>query len=307
MLRYVLKRLLIAVPTLLIIITLAFFLIRIAPGGPFDQERTLPAEIQANLNVIYHLDEPLPKQYVRYLGNIIQGDFGPSFQYKDRTVTELIGYGLPVSLKLGGMAMLIAVLVGCVLGSIAAIRQNSATDYSVMSSAMIGIVIPNFVMAPILTLLLAIYAKWLPVGGWGQSWQQMVLPVITLALPQIAYISRLMRGSMIEVLHANHVRTARAKGLSEINVVLRHCLKPALMPVVSYLGPACATILTGSVVIEQIFGIPGIGRYFVQGALNRDYTLVMGVVVFYGSLIVLFNLLVDLAYAFLDPKVRLTA
>ena len=305
MIRYIFKRLLVAIPTLLIIITLAFFLIRVAPGGPFDMERTLPPEIQANLNAMYHLDEPLYQQYFRYLGNIIQGDFGPSFQYKDRSVTELIGYGFPVSMTLGGLAMIIAVLIGCTLGSIAAIRQNSAVDYSVMGIAMAGITIPNFVMAPILILLLAVYAGWLPAGGWGASWEQMILPIVTLALPQIAYISRLMRGSMIEVLRANHVRTARAKGLSERKVIMRHCLKPALMPVISYLGPAMAALLTGSVVIEQIFGIPGIGRYFVQGALNRDYTLVMGVVVFYGALIVLFNLLVDLAYAWLDPKVRL--
>lgn len=313
MLHYIIKRLLVAIPTLLVIITLAFFLIRVAPGGPFDMERTLPPEIQANLNAMYHLDEPLWQQYLRYLGDIVQGDFGPSLKYKDRSVTELIGYGFPVSMTLGSLAMLIAVLIGCTLGSIAAIRQNSAVDYSVMGVAMAGITIPNFVVAPILILLFAVlpYQHWgfriLPSGDWGQSWKNMVLPVVTLALPQIAYISRLMRGSMIEVLRANHVRTARAKGLSERKVILRHCLKPALMPVVSYLGPALAALLTGSVVIEQIFGIPGIGRYFVQGALNRDYTLVMGVVVFYGALIVLFNLLVDLTYAWLDPKVRLQA
>ena len=306
MFRYVIRRLFVAVPTLLIIITMAFFMIRVAPGGPFDMERTLPPEIQANLNAMYHLDEPLWQQYLRYLGSIVQGDFGPSFQYADRTVTELIGYGFPVSMKLGLTAVLIAVRIGCLLGTIAAIRQNSVIDYSVMTAAMTGITIPNFVIAPLVILIFAVYLGWLPAGGWGNSWKQMVLPVLTLALPQIAYISRLMRGSMIEVLRANHVRTARAKGLSEMRVILRHCLKPALMPVVSYLGPACAGVLTGSVVIEQIFGIPGIGRYFVQGALNRDYTLVLGVVVFYGALIVLFNLLVDLAYAYLDPKVRLS-
>lgn len=311
MLRYVIKRLLIAIPTLLIIITLAFFMIRVAPGGPFDSERTLPPEIQANLNRMYHLDEPLPKQFVRYLGNIVQGDFGPSFQYKDRTVTELISYGFPESMKLGFTSIVLAVIIGSFLGIVAALRQNSVVDYSVMTMAMAGITVPTFVMAPLMILLFAVlpYTLWgrtiLPSGGWGESWQQMVLPVLTLTLPQIAYVSRLMRGSMIEVLRAGHVRTARAKGLSASQVVLKHCLKPALMPIVSYLGPAAAAVLTGSVVIEQIFQIPGVGRYFVQGALNRDYTLVMGVVVFYGFLIVLFNLLVDLAYAFLDPKVRL--
>ncbi|SUO96463.1 oligopeptide ABC transporter permease OppB [Suttonella ornithocola] len=310
--RYVFRRLLVAIPTLLVIITLAFFMVRFAPGGPFDLERTLPPEIQANLNAMYHLDEPLWQQYLRYMGSILRGDFGPSFQYTDRTVNELIGYGFPVSMKLGFTAIAIAVVVGSFLGIIAAIKQNSKIDYTVMSAAMTGITIPNFVVAPLLQLFLVVlpFTWWglkiLPSGGWGNSWKQMILPVIALVLPQIAYVSRLMRGSMIEVLRANHVRTARAKGLSEKAVIIRHCLKPALMPIVSYLGPACAAMLTGSVVIEQIFGIPGIGRYFVQGALNRDYTLVLGVVVFYGVLIVLFNLLVDLAYAWLDPKVRLS-
>lgn len=303
--RYVLRRLIVAVPTLLVIITLAFFMVRFAPGGPFDMERALPPEIQANLNAVYHLDEPLWQQYLRYMGNLLQGDFGPSFQYNDRTVNELIGYGFPVSMKIGLSSIILAVFIGSFLGISAAIKQNSALDYSIMSVAMTGITIPTFVMAPLLMLIFAVYLHWLPAGGWG-SWRQMVLPIITLALPQIAYVSRLMRGSMIEVLRANHVRTARAKGLSERQVILRHCLKPALMPIVSYLGPATAGVLTGSVVIEQIFGIPGIGRYFVQGALNRDYTLVLGVVVFYAVLILIFNLLVDLAYAWLDPKVRLS-
>lgn len=305
MFQYVLRRLLVAIPTLLAIITLAFFLVRTAPGGPFDKERALPPEIQANLNRVYHLDEPLYQQYFRYLGNLAKGDFGPSFQYQDRTVTELIGYGFPVSVKLGFSAILIAVILGSLLGISAAMRQNTRLDYTIMSFSMTGITIPSFVMAPLLILGISVHLRWLPAGGWGDKWQQMVLPVVCLALPQIAYVSRLMRGSMIETLRANHVRTARAKGVPEWQVITRHCLKPAMMPIVSYLGPAAAGVLTGSVVIEQIFGIPGIGRYFVQGALNRDYTLVMGVVVFYGVLIVLFNLLVDIAYAFLDPKVRL--
>lgn len=306
MFRYILKRLLVAIPTLFVIITLAFFLIRTAPGGPFDVERKIPPEIQANLNAMYHLDEPLWQQYLRYLGNILTGDFGPSFYHPDRTVTELISYGFPVSMKLGLTAIAIAVVIGSLLGIIAAMRQNSALDYGIMGVAMTGITIPNFVVAPLLVLVFALHFHILPAGDWGHSWKEMVLPVTTLALPQIAYISRLMRGSMIEVLRANHVRTARAKGLSSAKVILRHCLKPALMPIVSYLGPACAAVLTGSIVIEQIFSIPGIGRYFVLGALNRDYTLVLGVVIFYGVLIMLFNLLVDLAYAYLDPKVRLT-
>ncbi len=305
MLSYALKRFIGAWPTLLILIALAFFMIRAAPGGPFDAERSLPAEVEANLRAAYHLDEPLIQQFGRYLLNLVKGDFGPSFQYKDYTVTELITTGFPVSLKLGGLAMLLAIMVGVTVGAIAALRQNSWLDHAVMSASMTGISIPNFVMAPLLILLFAIYLGWLPAGGLGDgSPANLVLPVISLALPQIAYISRLTRGSMIEVLRSNFVRTARAKGLPERVVLLRHAMKPALLPVISYLGPATAAVITGSVVIEQIFGVPGLGRYFVQGALNRDYTLVMGVVVFYGVLIIVFNLLVDLLYALLDPRVK---
>jgi len=303
--RYSLNRLLGAIPTLLILIALAFFMIRLAPGGPFDSERALLPEIEANLRAAYHLDESLPQQFLRYLGGLLRGDFGPSFQYRDFTVTELIATGFPVSLRLGGAAMLLALLVGVTAGSIAAWRQNSMTDHAVMAVSMTGISIPNFVMAPILILVFAVYLGWLPAGGLGQgSPKNMILPVISLALPQIAYIARLTRGSMIEVLRSNFIRTARAQGLSTLTIVLRHALKPALLPVVSYLGPATAAVITGSVVIEQIFGVPGLGRFFVQGALNRDYTLVMGVVVFYGTLIIVFNFLVDLAYAWLDPKVK---
>ena len=305
MLRYSLRRLLAAIPTLLVLIALAFFMMRLAPGGPFDQERSLPAEIEANLRAAYHLDEPLYMQFGRYLANLLRGDFGPSFQYRDFTVTELISTGFPVSARLGGTAMLLALVVGVTAGTIAALRQNRVTDHAVMTVSMTGISIPNFVMAPILILVFAIQLRWLPAGGWGGgALRNMVLPVIALALPQIAYFARLTRGSMIEVLRSNFVRTARAQGLSTRTIVLRHALKPALLPVVSYLGPTTATVITGSVVIEQIFGVPGIGRFFVQGALNRDYTLVMGVVVFYGALIIAFNFLVDLAYAWLDPKVK---
>ena len=305
MLRYSLRRLLGAIPTLLVLIALAFFMMRLAPGGPFDQERSLPAEIEANLREAYHLDEPLYMQFGRYLGGLLRGDFGPSFQYRDYTVTELIAVGFPVSLRLGASAIVLALVVGVTAGSIAALRQNRATDHAVMTVSMTGISIPNFVMAPILILVFAIYLGWLPAGGWGGgAVRNMVLPVVALALPQIAYIARLTRGSMIEVLRSNFIRTAKAQGLSTRTIVLRHALKPALLPVVSYLGPATAAVITGSVVIEQIFGVPGIGRFFVQGALNRDYTLVMGVVVFYGMLIIAFNFLVDLAYAWLDPKVK---
>ncbi|MFU8895775.1 MAG: oligopeptide ABC transporter permease OppB [Gammaproteobacteria bacterium] len=305
MLRYSLTRFLGAIPTLFILITVAFFMIRAAPGGPFDSEKALPPEIEANLRAAYHLDEPLVQQFGRYVWNIARGDFGPSFQYKDYTVTELIAAGFPVSLRLGGSAMLLALLVGVTVGTIAALRQNSRTDHAVMAVSMTGISIPNFVMAPLLILFFAVYLGWLPAGGIGDGGlRYMLLPVISLALPQVAYIARLTRGSMIEVLRSNFVRTARAQGLPERTVILRHALKPALLPVVSYLGPATAAVITGSVVIEQIFGVPGLGRYFVQGALNRDYTLVMGVVVFYGALIILFNLFVDLVYAWLDPKVK---
>jgi len=305
MLKYSLKRLITAIPTLLILMTMAFFMMRAAPGGPFDTEKTLPPEIQANLDKKYHLDEPLIQQYGRYLLDLVQGDFGPSFQYKDYTVNELIATGFPVSLRLGGIAVLLAFVIGSGIGIMAARLQNTATDYTLMAGAMTGISIPNFVLAPLLILVFAVYLQWLPAGGWNDgAIKNTILPIIGLALPQIAYISRLMRGSMIEVLRSNAIRTARAKGLPEHIVILRHALRPALLPVISFLGPATAAILTGSVVIEQIFGIPGLGRYFVQGALNRDYTLVMGVVVFYGVLIILFNFIVDLLYAALDPRIR---
>ena len=304
MAKHSLQRLLGLIPTLLMLITIAFFLIRVAPGGPFDAEKTLPPEIQANLNAKYHLDEPLLQQYFRYLGQVATLDFGPSFQYKDWTVNELIAQGFPVSLTVGLSAIVLAFFAGTLLGIAAALRQNSAVDYSLMGFAMLGISIPNFVIAPILILLLAVYAGWLPAGGWDWSISGMVLPVITLALPAIAYIARLTRGSMIEVLHSNFIRTARAKGLPELVVIRRHALRPALLPVISYLGPAIAGMISGSVVIERIFSIPGLGSYFVQGALNRDYTLVMGVVIFYGVLILVLNFLVDLIYAWLNPKIR---
>jgi oligopeptide transport system permease protein len=305
LLRYSLRRLLGAIPTLLILIAIAFVMIRLAPGGPFDSERQPSPEIEANLRAAYHLDEPLYQQFGRYLGGLMRFDFGPSFQYSDYNVTELIMTGFPVSLTLGGTAILLALLVGVTAGCLAALRQNSGVDHGVMAVSMTGISIPNFVMAPLLVLVFAVYLGWLPAGGLGQgSPRNLVLPVIALALPQIAYLSRLTRGSMIEVLRSNFIRTARAQGLPTWKVIVKHALRPALLPVVSFLGPATAHVITGSVVIEQIFGVPGLGRFFVTGALNRDYTLVMGVVVFYGVLIIVFNFLVDLAYAWLDPKVK---
>lgn len=310
---YALRRLLSAIPTLFVIVTLAFFMMRAAPGGPFDSERRLPPEIERNLKAAYDLDKPLVQQYLIYLGKAVRGDLGPSFKNKDFTVTQLIGNGLPVSARLGLWSMGLAILIGTALGILAALRQNHWQDYSVMSVAMLGITIPTFVTAPLLTLIFGIYGVTifgaefsLPVGGWnGGAWRNMVLPVAVLALPQIAIIARLMRGAMVEVLRANYIRTARAKGLSASRIVFSHALRAAALPLVSYLGPALAAVLTGSLVVEQIFGLPGIGRYFVQGALNRDYTLVMGVVICYASLIILLNFLADIAYGILDPRVRL--
>ena len=304
MLRHTVGRVLGLLPTLLILITIAFFMIRMAPGGPFDSERVIPAEIETNLNAKYHLDESLPQQYMRYMGQIAVLDFGPSFQYKDWTVNELIVQAYPVSLTIGALAMLLAFVLGTMLGITAALRQNTRVDYSLMGVAMLGISVPNFVIAPVLILLVAVYAGWLPAGGWDWSVANMVLPVITLALPVTAYIARLTRGSMIEVLHSDFIRTARAKGLPESVIIRRHALRPALLPVISFMGPATAGVISGSVVIERIFSIPGLGSYFVQGALNRDYTLLMGVVIFYGVLIILLNFAVDLIYAWLNPKIR---
>lgn len=306
MLRLIRRRLLTAIPTLFAIVTLAFFMVRLAPGGPFDAERNVPPEIQANLDRVYHLDESLPRQYLRYLDHLLHGDFGPSFTYKDFSVSELIGFGFPVSCALGVSAIVIAVALGLGLGTLAALRQGRWIDHLVMSLAMVGIAIPSFVTAPLLALVFGVWLVWLPAGGWGEEGgiAYGVLPVAALALPQIAVIARLARGSLIEVMRQPYIRTARAKRLPVWLIVLRHASRPALLPVVSYLGPAFAGIVTGSVVVEQIFAIPGIGRYFVQGALNRDYTLVTGVVVFYGVLIILANLLVDIAYGVLDPRQR---
>ncbi len=307
MLGYIVRRLLGAIPTLLIIIAATFFLMRLAPGGPFDGERRLPPEIERNIKAAYNLDKPVYEQFYIYLENVVtKGDFGPSFKNKDFSVSELIALGAPVSLKLGLSAIILATLIGGFLGVTAALRQNTVADYSIMTVAMVGITIPTFVTAPLLTLILGVYLGWLPVGGYNDgAFRNMILPVVVLSLPQIAIISRLVRGSMIEVLRSNYVRTARAKGLSEGQVVWKHVLRAGLLPLVSYLGPAIAGLVTGSLVVEQIFGLPGIGRYFVQGALNRDYTLVMGVVILFATLIILLNLVADIMYRVLDPKVRL--
>jgi len=305
LLRYTLLRIAGAIPTLLLVIALAFLMVHAAPGGPFDDERVLPADIEENIRKAYHLDEPLPQQFTRYLGGLLQGDLGPSYRYRDYGVAELIGTAFPLSLKLGAMAMLLALVLGVAAGTTAALRRDSLPDRVVMAFAMTGISIPVFVIAPLLVLLLAVKLQWLPAGWSGTSGaSRYVLPVITLALPQVAYIARLMRASMIDVLNQDFIRTARAQGLGLATVIRLHALKPAMLPVLSYLGPAIAAVLTGSVVVEEIFGIPGLGQFFVRGALNRDYTLVLGIVVFYATLVVAFNLVVDVLYGVIDPRVR---
>jgi oligopeptide transport system permease protein len=304
MLGYILKRLAWAIPTLFLIVTASFFLIRLAPGGPFDLEQPLEPSVMANLRKVYRLDLPLAEQYWLYLGALVQGDFGPSFYQRDFTVAELIASGLPVSVRLGTSALVLAIIAGGALGIIAALQQNRAVDYAVTGFATLGVTVPTFVTAPLMQIVFGLMLAWLPVGGWNQgALRNMVLPVLVLALPQIAVIARLTRAAMIEALRADHIRTLNALGLP-LGTVLIHALRGAALPVVSYLGPAAAALLTGSVIVETIFGLPGIGRYFVEGALNRDYTLVMGTVVIVACFVILFNLVVDVAYAALDPRVR---
>ncbi|MHA6963549.1 oligopeptide ABC transporter permease OppB [Zobellella denitrificans] len=305
MFKFILKRVLEAIPTLLVLITVSFFMMRFAPGNPFSSERALPPEVMANIEAKYGLDKPVLQQYFTYLGNLAQGDLGPSFKYKDFSVNDLVAQALPVSAKIGLFAFGGAVLLGVGAGIMAALRQNSWLDYAVMSTAMLGVVIPSFVLAPVLILVFAIHLKWLPAGGWqGGGWQFMVLPVVGMMMHYIAAIARITRGSMIETMNANFIRTARAKGLPMARIVLRHALRPALLPVVSYLGPAFVGIITGSVVIETIFGLPGIGQLFVNGALNRDYSMVLGLTILVGALTITFNAVVDILYAVIDPKIR---
>ena len=306
---YFARRVVIGVPTLWAIITVCFFLMRLTPGGPFDAEAPVPQEVLINLRARYHLDDPLWRQYLDYIVNLLHGDFGPSFKYHDFSITTLIAQGLPVSMQNGASALLLAILIGVPLGILAALAQNTRRDYIISAGAMTGIVIPNFIMGQVLILVFGVWLKdsvfHLPAGGWNDgALPNRILPVFCLALPYIAYLVRITRGSMIEAMRANYVRTARAKGLPFRLVVLRHALKSALMPVVTFLGPATAFLLTGSMVVETIFQIPGIGRYFVQGALNRDYTLVMAVTILSAALVIAMNLVVDLIYSFLDPRVR---
>lgn len=305
MLKFILKRILIAIPTLLILITISFFLMRLAPGSPFTGERALSPEVLANIEAKYHLNEPIISQYFRYLGELFQGDLGPSFKYKDKTVNELIASSFPTSAKLGIIAFIIAFVVGVTNGVIAALKQNTLWDYILMTFSMTGVVIPNFVLAPLMVLIFAITLKWLPAAGWdGGQLDKMIMPVFVLSLGYIAVIARITRGSMIEVLHSNFIRTARAKGLPMRTIVLKHALKPALLPVISFLAPAFVGIITGSMIVETIFGLPGIGRMFVNGSLNRDYPLVMSLTILVGALTILFNTIADILYALIDPKVR---
>ena len=303
MLNYAFKRILTIIPTLFAIVTLTFFLMRIAPGGPFDEERPLAPAVLENIQASYGLDKPLIEQYFIYIGNLLQGDMGPSFVYRDKRVHEVLAEGLPISITLGSTALLMALIIGVLLGSIAALNQNKKTDVFIVTFATFGITTPNYVIAPILTLIFALTFSILPATGWGSP-SQMVLPVISLALPQIAIVTRLMRGSMLEALKSDHIRTARAYGLPMTHVVGKHAMRSALLPVLSYLGPAAAALMTGSIVIEQIFNLPGIGRYFVTSAQNRDYTMVMGTVIIVATLVLVFNLIVDLLYTVLDPRVR---
>ncbi len=303
MAKYVLKRLLGAIPVLWIIATLTFFMIRMAPGGPFAQEKNLPPDIMKNIEAKYHLDEPLPMQYVRYMKSLLVFDLGPSFKYANRTVNEIIAVSFPVSAELALWALIVAVILGIGAGIIASLYPATWKDHTAMSLAMVGVCTPNFVLGPILVLIFALKLGWLPVAGW-ESASDRILPALTLGSVYAAYIARLTRGGMLEILRQDFIRTARAKGLPERQVILRHALRGGLVPTVTFMGPAIAGIVTGSLVIELIFDIPGLGRFFVQSALNRDYTMVMGTALFYAVFIIGMNILVDIAYAYLDPRVR---
>ncbi len=301
---FILRRLAVAIPTLLLLIVLSFLLMYAAPGGPFTQERALPPQVLANLNAKYGLDDPLWRQIVNYVWGIVAHfDFGPSFIYPDRTVNQIIAAGFPITLTYGGIAFVVAVAVGVSLGVTAAIRQNTWLDYFAVGLSIGAQVLPNFVMAPILVLVFTLWLGWLPGGGWGGPifW---IMPVIALSTSFMASIARITRSSMLEVLSSNHIRTARAKGLPERAVILRHALKPAMLPVISYLGPAFVTMITGSVVVDMYFSTGGIGRSFVDSALNRDYAVMMGITILVGALTILFSLVVDLLYAWIDPKIR---
>lgn len=305
MLKFILRRFLEAIPTLLILITISFFMMRLAPGSPFTGEIALAPEVMANIEAKYNLNDPLPLQYLNYLKQLLNGDFGPSFIYKDYSVNDLIASAFPVSAKLGLCAFLLALTLGITAGVTAALNQNSKWDYLIMTFSMTGIVIPSFVVAPLLVMFFSIKLQWLPGGGWqGGSFKYMLLPTIALSLSYIASIARITRSSMIETLHSPFIRTAQAKGLLTHQIILKHALKPALLPVLSYLAPAFVGIITGSMVIETVFGLPGIGQLFVNGALNRDYPLVLSLTILVGALTIVFNAMADIFYAVIDPKIR---
>ncbi|MBD3319532.1 MAG: ABC transporter permease subunit [Chitinivibrionales bacterium] len=304
MLSFIVRRVIETIPTLFIIATLTFFMVRLAPGGPFSSEKNVSPQVLRNLNEHYGLDKPVLAQYAGYLKNIVKGDLGPSFKYPNRTVNELIATSFPVSLELGVLATALALALGLTAGIIASLRPNSLADYAPMTLAMAGICIPTFVVGPLLALLFGLNLGWVNVSGW-HSFPDRVLPAITLGLPYAAYIARLCRSGMLEILPQDFIRTARAKGVPEWKIILKHALKGGILPVVSFLGPATAGIITGSFVVETIFQVPGLGRHFVNAAFNRDYTMVPGIALFYGSLMIVFNMLVDIAYAWLNPRIRL--
>ena len=304
--RFIFRRILGLIPTMFLIITLSFFLIRLAPGGPFSSEKKVTPEVMQNLLKKYHMDEPLFKQYLRYMGDVLRGELGPSFKNKDYSVNELIAVSLPNSLILGVTSLALALLFGIAVGVVSALNQNSAADYTAMSAAVIGISVPLFVVGPVFMLVFAMKLQWLPTSGWitGRAGlKSLIMPAVTLAFPYFAYIARLSRASILEILRSDYIRTARAKGLKQSAVIWRHVLKGALLPVVSYLGPAFAGIVTGSVVVEQIFLVPGLGNFFVKSALNRDYTLIMGTVIVYSFILIVMNLIVDIIYGLLDPRI----
>lgn len=302
---YALRRVLSALPIALITITVCFFILRLAPGGPFDGERALPPDVLKNLRAYYNLDEPLIVQFLIYIGGVLRGDFGPSMVMTDFSVGRLLAIGLPFTLMLGFTAFVIGTLAGFVAGAIAAVNQNKLPDYVLVFIVLIGLIIPNFLMANIVQLVFGVYLHWLPVGGYQQgSVLHLVLPILILVLPHAGRVARLVRGSMIEVLGTNYIRTASSKGLGTRLILVRHAIKPALLPVVSYLGPGLSYLLTGSLVVEQVFALPGIGKYFITAALNRDYGLVLGTTILYVFIILALNLVVDIVYAWLDPRVR---
>jgi oligopeptide transport system permease protein len=302
--RFVGLRVLQAVPVILAVITVTFFLVRAAPGGPFDTEKAVSQQVKAALEARYRLDLPMHEQYLSYLGDLFKGDMGPSFYYPGRSVNDLIFQGLPITAELGFYALIIALVIGCLAGVFAALKPNTAQDYIPMSLAMIGICMPSFLLGPLLVLIFGIWLDVMPVSGWGQTMGDKVLPSITLGAMYAAYIARLSRSGMLEVMHQDYLRTARAKGLPERIVVWRHALRGGLLPVISYLGPAFAALLSGSFVVETVFQIPGLGRFYIQAAFNRDYTMILGTTVFLSTLIVLFNLLSDIVAAWLNPRLR---